>query len=55
MLSLDRIFQLTPNGGLMAHTEWLPDVRLRHFSTSHATYLRTYIFQQIIKWTYKCL
>ena len=28
---MERIFWLTPNGGVLtAHTEWLPDVRLRH-------------------------
>ena len=27
---MKRIFQLTPNGVLMAHTEWLPSVWVRH-------------------------
>ena len=35
---MERIFKLTPNGVLTAHTEWLPGVRLRHFSTVCAVY-----------------
>ena len=35
---MEWIFQLTPNGVLTAHTEWLPGVRLRHFSTTCAVY-----------------
>ena len=31
-LLMERIFQSTHNGVLLAHTEWLPGVRLRHFS-----------------------
>ena len=27
---LERVFQSTPNGVLMAHAEWLPGVQLRH-------------------------
>ena len=27
---MERIFRLTPNGVLTAHTEWLPGVQLRH-------------------------
>ena len=27
---MERIFRSTPNGVLMAHSEWLPGVRLRH-------------------------
>ena len=38
-LLMERIFRLTPKGVLMAHTEWLADVRLRHFSTTCAVYI----------------
>ena len=37
---MERIFKLTPNGVLTAHTEWLPGVRLRHFSTICAVYIK---------------
>ena len=33
-LLMERIFRSTPNRVQMAHTEWLPGVRLRHFSLS---------------------
>ena len=36
---MERILKLTPNGVLTAHTEWLPGVRLRHFSTICAVYI----------------
>ena len=36
---MERIFRSTPNGVLMAHTEWLPGVRLRHFSTICIVYI----------------
>ena len=35
---LETIFWSTPNGVLMAHTEWLPGVQLRHFSTTSTIY-----------------
>ena len=38
-LLMERILRSTPNGVLMAHTEWLLDVRLRHFSTTCAVYI----------------
>ena len=34
-----RIFHSTPNGVLMAHTEWLPGVQLRHFSPTCAVHM----------------
>ena len=37
---MERILKLTPNGVLTAHTEWLPGVRLRHFSTICAVYIK---------------
>ena len=35
-LLMERIFQSIPNRVLMVHTEWLPSVRLRHFSPTCA-------------------
>ena len=34
-----KLYRLTPNGVLTAHTEWLPGVWLRHFSTTCAVHI----------------
>ena len=39
-LLMERIFQSTPNTVLMVHTEWLPGVWLRHFSTTCAVHIK---------------
>ena len=39
-LLMERIFRSTPNGVLDAHTEWLPGVRLRHYSTTCAVHIQ---------------
>ena len=36
---MERIFRLTSNRVLTAHTEWLPGVRLGHLSTTCAVYI----------------
>ena len=38
-LLMKTIFRSTPNGVLMAHNEWLPGVRLRHFSPTCAVHI----------------
>ena len=37
-LLMEKIFQSAPNEVLMAHTEWLPGVQLRHFRTTCEEY-----------------
>ena len=39
-LLMEKNFRSPPNGVLTAHTEWLPDVRLRHLSTTCAEYIK---------------
>ena len=40
---MERIFQSTPNGVLMAHSEWLPGVRLHEaFSTTYAVHIEDF-------------
>ena len=39
-LLMEKNFRSLPNGVLTAHTEWLPDVRLRELSTTCAEYMK---------------
>ena len=36
---ISSVFQSGTNGVLMAHTEWLPGVRLRYFGTTCAVHI----------------